>query len=82
MAEDDNTAEPDQRPIPLHQNDTVRFKIVLSYWLVVLLGLPLWWASTSIERLRLPKARIMALAGMKEKVGETQSHLQSVLIPS
>ena len=68
---DDNSCEaidPDQRPIPLHQNDTVRFKIVLSYWLIVIIGLPLWWASTSIERLRLPKTRILALSETKDQV--------------
>ena len=41
------------------QTDSVRRSIVASYWLVILLALPLWWHSTSIERLPLPSARVL-----------------------
>ncbi|VDC00112.1 unnamed protein product [Peniophora sp. CBMAI 1063] len=32
----------------------LRRTILLSYWTIVLLGVPLWWATTRIERLPLP----------------------------
>ncbi|KAL6306302.1 phosphatidylinositol-glycan biosynthesis class S protein-domain-containing protein [Sparassis latifolia] len=34
--------------------------IIASYWLVVLLALPLWWTTTSIDRLSLPASRVVA----------------------
>lgn len=32
--------------------------VIVSYWTVVLLALPLWWSTTSIVRLSLPVARV------------------------
>ncbi|KAI0716794.1 phosphatidylinositol-glycan biosynthesis class S protein [Earliella scabrosa] len=37
-----------------------RRSIIASYWLVVALAIPLWWKTTSIERLALPAARVQA----------------------
>ncbi|KAI0370586.1 hypothetical protein BV20DRAFT_943936 [Pilatotrama ljubarskyi] len=34
--------------------------IIASYWAVVLLAIPLWWKTTSIERLSLPASRVHA----------------------
>ncbi|KAH9947537.1 phosphatidylinositol-glycan biosynthesis class S protein [Amylocystis lapponica] len=34
--------------------------ILASYWLVVLLAVPLWWTTTSIDRLSLPASRVGA----------------------
>ncbi|OBZ67582.1 GPI transamidase component PIG-S [Grifola frondosa] len=34
--------------------------VVASYWLVVLFALPLWWSTTSIDRLSLPASRVHA----------------------
>lgn len=34
--------------------------IISSYWLVVLLAIPLWWQTTSIDRLALPASRVQA----------------------
>ncbi|KAI8972834.1 phosphatidylinositol-glycan biosynthesis class S protein-domain-containing protein [Trametes punicea] len=34
--------------------------IIASYWAVVLLAIPLWWKTTSIERLSLPVSRVYA----------------------
>jgi hypothetical protein len=36
----------------------IRRRILASYWLVVLLAIPLWWWATSIERLSLPENSI------------------------
>ncbi|THH21162.1 hypothetical protein EW146_g339 [Bondarzewia mesenterica] len=36
----------------------LRRTILASYWTVVLLALPLWWYTTSIERLSLPVSRV------------------------
>lgn len=44
-------------------NPTVRNRllVVLSFPLIILLAVPFWWYTTSIERLPLPAARIHAL---------------------
>ncbi|KZO94226.1 hypothetical protein CALVIDRAFT_581489 [Calocera viscosa TUFC12733] len=45
---------------PVHSDPTRRW-IVASYWLVVVLVLPVWYYMTSIERLQLPTERIEQL---------------------
>ncbi|KAF6764310.1 phosphatidylinositol-glycan biosynthesis class S protein-domain-containing protein [Ephemerocybe angulata] len=40
------------------QKETIRRTIIASYWITILLALPLWWHTTSIERLPLPEARV------------------------
>ncbi|KAL5499115.1 GPI17 [Sanghuangporus vaninii] len=49
------------------QSDRTRRKILLSYWIVVLLAIPLWWSTTSIARLRLPEERVNNLHSRKLK---------------
>jgi hypothetical protein len=54
----------DENPIPIlpvvwHQSTTVRRGILAAYWTIVLVCLPIWWAQTSIQRLSLPKTRIL-----------------------
>lgn len=39
---------------------TSRRIIVLSFWAILLLGLPFWWYTTTIERLTLPKGQVEA----------------------
>lgn len=48
------------------QSPNIRLKIVASYWLVFILGLPLWWITTSIERLALPVERVKSTARATE----------------
>lgn len=40
-----------------------RRSIIASYFLVILLALPLWWNTTSIERQALPVSRVSAHTG-------------------
>ncbi|KAF7426157.1 GPI transamidase component [Pleurotus ostreatus] len=40
------------------QSDNVRRTIIASYWIIIILALPLWWKTTSIERLSLPSSRV------------------------
>ncbi len=40
------------------QSHRVRRLIIVSYWVVILLATPLWWHTTSIERLSLPTAQV------------------------
>lgn len=40
------------------QSNNIKLRIVSSYWLIIILGLPLWWITTSIERLALPVERV------------------------
>ncbi|KAI0828705.1 phosphatidylinositol-glycan biosynthesis class S protein [Trametes gibbosa] len=42
------------------ESSRTRRLIIASYWAVVLLAVPLWWKSTSIERLSLPTSRVHA----------------------
>jgi Phosphatidylinositol-glycan biosynthesis class S protein. len=44
------------------QGDYTRRSILASYWIVIILALPLWWHTTSIERLSLPSSRVYAQA--------------------
>jgi|SRR5882762_480760 phosphatidylinositol glycan class S len=43
------------------ESTRTRRLILGSYWAVVLLALPLWWYTTSIERLSLPASRVLRL---------------------
>jgi len=40
------------------QSRKVRWSILAAYWAVILLALPLWWTTTSIQRLSLPTSRV------------------------
>jgi len=40
------------------QRDGVRRRIIAAYWVVVVLSVPMWWYTTSIQRLSLPSSRI------------------------
>ena len=51
------TAAPQQPPPEKPSDARRRLHIILSFWvLVVFIGLPLWWRSTSIYRAELPLA--------------------------
>ncbi|KAH9478672.1 GPI transamidase component PIG-S [Psilocybe cubensis] len=50
-----------------HINSVPNISIVLAYCAVIILALPAWWYTTSIQRLSLPSSRVHQLA---------QSHLQ------
>ena len=41
-----------------YQKDTTRRAIVIAYWSVIILAIPLWWYTTSIERLSLPSHHV------------------------
>ncbi|TFK34450.1 phosphatidylinositol-glycan biosynthesis class S protein-domain-containing protein [Crucibulum laeve] len=45
-----------------YQSDGVHRSIIASYWAVILLAVPLWWYTTSIERLSLPQSRVYSQA--------------------
>ena len=42
------------------ENIRTRRYIIASYWLIVIFAIPLWWKTTSIERLALPASRVHA----------------------
>ncbi|KAF9261717.1 hypothetical protein L218DRAFT_905202 [Marasmius fiardii PR-910] len=44
------------------QSDYIRRSIIASYWVVIILAVPLWWQTTSIERLSLPSSEVYAQA--------------------
>ena len=52
----------DPSTLPFEQPRT-RVRILASYLLLVILGLPLWWSTTSIERLSLPTFHVDSLGG-------------------
>jgi phosphatidylinositol glycan class S len=41
-----------------YQTDKTRRSIVIAYWTIIILAIPLWWYSTSIERLSLPSHHV------------------------
>ncbi|KAF8155606.1 phosphatidylinositol-glycan biosynthesis class S protein-domain-containing protein [Crassisporium funariophilum] len=41
-----------------YQQDGVRRSIIIAYWAIIILAVPLWWYTTSIERLSLPSSRV------------------------
>ena len=49
----------DPAQLCFEQTRTRRY-IIASYWLVILLAIPLWWKTTSIDRLSLPASRVHA----------------------
>ena len=55
------------------ESTRTRRLVLGSYWAVVLLALPLWWYTTSIERLSLPSSRVL---GLFERHLRFQLHLQ------
>ncbi|KAJ3891189.1 phosphatidylinositol-glycan biosynthesis class S protein-domain-containing protein [Lentinula edodes] len=50
------------------QSDPIRRYIIASYWVLVALALPLWWTTTSIERLPLPTSEVLAQAQKKLEI--------------
>ncbi|KAJ7126058.1 phosphatidylinositol-glycan biosynthesis class S protein-domain-containing protein [Mycena epipterygia] len=46
-----------------YQTDYIRRLIIASYWAIIILAIPLWWHTTSIERLSLPTSRVHSQAG-------------------
>ncbi|KAJ7485443.1 phosphatidylinositol-glycan biosynthesis class S protein-domain-containing protein [Mycena latifolia] len=46
-----------------YQSDYNRRLIIASYWVVIIVAIPLWWYTTSIERLSLPVSRVHSHAG-------------------
>ncbi|KAJ3744970.1 phosphatidylinositol-glycan biosynthesis class S protein-domain-containing protein [Lentinula detonsa] len=50
------------------QFDTIRRYIIASYWVLITLALPLWWTTTSIERLPLPTSEVYAQAQKKLEI--------------
>ena len=54
----------EEKPIAF-QSDSTRRRILLSYLIVFIVGIPLWWVTTSLTRLPLPEARVKALEPRK-----------------
>ena len=59
-----------------YQSTRTRRLILASYWVVVILTLPLWWYTTSIERLSLPSSRVAAI---RDKKTPFEVHLHTTL---
>lgn len=69
------------------QSSPTRRLVLASYWVLILLAVPLWWKTTSIERLALPTARPalplrfpvdVHLSGVSpHEIGELQQELRT-----
>ncbi|KAG9054408.1 GPI transamidase component [Serendipita sp. 407] len=63
-------------PVVSHQSLSLRRIIQLAYWAVVLVCVPIWWHMTSIERLALPKSRILA---QKQAIEDITTHIDIII---
>ncbi|CUA73717.1 GPI transamidase component PIG-S homolog [Schizosaccharomyces pombe 972h-] [Rhizoctonia solani] len=41
-----------------YPHDKGRFKIIIAYWVVLIIAAPVWWVLTTVERLPLPETRV------------------------
>lgn len=58
-SEDKEGIAPIRDPSTLNfQANGIRRRVLASYWIVIVLAFPLWWWTTSIERLSLPSSRV------------------------
>lgn len=62
LAQDDSTSRLRDPSKLFYQRDITRRYIILAYWCTIILALPLWWSTTSIERLSLPSTRVVSQA--------------------
>ena len=73
-----NTSEASKKPPPESRHDIrVRTLVISSFWaIVILLGLPVWWWTTSIHRSRLPLQEMLEWADGKVSVvsGDQGTH--------
>ncbi|KAG6820272.1 hypothetical protein H0H93_003103 [Arthromyces matolae] len=51
---------PDDPSQLFFQSNSVRRSIIKAYWIIIILALPLWWHTTSIQRLSLPSSRLLS----------------------
>jgi GPI-anchor transamidase subunit S len=58
----DDEHKPKDPSLLTFEGPYMRRCILASYLVLVILALPLWWSTTSIQRLSLPKAHIDSLA--------------------
>lgn len=69
-----------------YQSELIRRSILSSYWIIILLALPLWWNTTSIVRLTLPSSRVLSQSDrnlhlpVKITVGSSLTHHDSSLV--
>lgn len=52
----------------IFQTPSLRRTIILAYWIIIILAIPLWWSATSIERLSLNTAHILELGKTELKI--------------
>lgn len=64
-ASDTALREPDKI---FYQQSSIRRLILSSYWIVILLAVPLWWRLTSITRLSLPVTRVLSEEGKHMRI--------------
>jgi phosphatidylinositol glycan class S len=56
-----------------------RFRVVAAFWAVILfLGFPIWWKTTSIYRAELPLQEMLDWAGGKVRSGLLQTPMSSL----
>lgn len=69
-----------KQPPPEPKEETrTRGLIIISFWaIVIFLGLPTWWWTTSIPRARLPLQEMLAWADGKVGIASLQPRLVSI----
>lgn len=81
----DTTMSKTQRVPPPEKPEAVqtRFKVIAAFWaVIVFLGFPIWWKTTSVYRARLPFQEMVNWADGKVGAVQLQDRRQSQMIDS
>ncbi|CEL58268.1 GPI transamidase component PIG-S OS=Bos taurus GN=PIGS PE=2 SV=3 [Rhizoctonia solani AG-1 IB] len=53
---------------PSYPHDRGRFKIIIAYWLVLIIAGPVWWALTTVQRLPLPEVQVKEASSQSVRI--------------
>ncbi|CAE6405282.1 unnamed protein product [Rhizoctonia solani] len=53
---------------PSYPHDRGRFKIIIAYWLVLIVAGPVWWALTTVQRLPLPEVQVKEASSQSVRI--------------
>ncbi|KAJ1310857.1 hypothetical protein OPQ81_009375 [Rhizoctonia solani] len=51
-----------------YPHDKGRFKIIITYWVVIIAAAPVWWVLTTVQRLPLPEAQVKEASSKRIRI--------------